>query len=398
MSRRGLSIAARLAIGAAVPVVLTSAVLGWLSVTELDRQGARQRALIGELGGASAPPSEAPGDAARDRMVLRIAGVGLLCALAGGAAGCLQGRALAHRIRPLVAASEAFVAGKPVARAADRVGDELTVLGDSIDFMTEHLATVVGRARERAQFDAEKVVTAAVQGAILPAAGELSRPGFQVAGTLRPAVPCSGDFWSYYPLDEHRTMVVVGGATGHGIDAVLVAAAAKSACDAVRTARGAAVTPADVLEAMNAAVFQQARRRQVMTCFASVVDLGRGAVVHANAGHPFAYLFRGRGEDGEFSPLTSRGNRLGEVADARYETLEVALTPGDTLIWYTDGVLECQNADGEGLGDRRFRLAIRRAMQPDAVNVRERVIGECLAFYGAIPPKDDITMVIGRVT
>ena len=98
--------------------------------------------------------------------------------------------------------------------------------------------------------------------------------------------------------------------------AVLVASAAKSACDAVRIACGAEVNPADVLAAMNAAVFQQARRRRVMTCFASVVDAKAGVVTHANAGHQFAYRVRTGGEAIRFQRLTSRG-RLDERGDAK---------------------------------------------------------------------------------
>jgi serine phosphatase RsbU (regulator of sigma subunit) len=391
MARQVFSMPARMALGAALSVAAATLLVGLLAIAGL---GALER----DLDGADQPATRAAlGAAARDRTALRVGAIGVALALVAGALAWRQGRRYGRRIHAIIGTTEAFVAGRPIERARDHGGDELGVLAGSVDFMTDHLATVVARARERAMREAELEVIRAIQGAILPATPEIERPGLQLAGALRSTSVGGGDVWSVHALDGHRTMVVIGGASGHGVEAVLVTAAAKSACDAIRTARGAATTPAEVLEAMNAAVFQHARKRQVMTCFVSIVDLERRVVVHANAGHPFAYLLRGVG-DGEFRALTSRGNRLGEVREARYETAEADLAPGDTLIWYTGGILACEGSEGEALGEKRFRAAIRRAVGPDAASWRDRVISECLLYYGAIPPKEDITMVIGRLT
>jgi serine phosphatase RsbU (regulator of sigma subunit) len=67
------------------------------------------------------------------------------------------------------------------------------------------------------------------------------------------------------------------------------------------------------------------------------------------------------------------------------------------LIWYTDGIVECENVQGEEYGEKRFRASIRRSSHLDAAEMRDSVVNDAMAFFGDMPRKDDITMVIGKV-
>jgi serine phosphatase RsbU (regulator of sigma subunit) len=408
MVRLGLGITARRILGVVVAVLGTATIAALFARAEIERLQRAERALAREelsaaeteRGGAAIEPAhDALAAAATARVTSHIAGAALLCALATCLVAWVQERALRRRIRALIRRTEDFVAGREVEPTADPGADEVALLGRSLSFMTDHLATVVSRARERARRTAEQDVAQQIQLALLPASSEMRRRGLELAGVLRPTAECSGDFWSTYALDDDRTLVVIGGASGHGVEAAMVVAAAKAACDAVRTARGAAVEVSEILEAMNAAVFQQSRRRLIMTCAAAIIDVRRRQLVHANAGHPFAYLFGpGPGGEREFRTVTSRGNKLGDVRESRYDTRSTDLAAGDTLIWYSDGILRCENEAGEVLGEKQLRAAIRRAMGGDVAAARDRIVDDCLKACGAIPPRDDITLVIARIT
>lgn len=113
----------------------------------------------------------------------------------------------------------------------------------------------------------------------------------------------------------------------------------------------------------------------------------------AGAGHNFPYLLRGN----EFATMMIRGNRLGDVRESQYEAKTIELTPGDVLIWYTDGIVECENRSGEEWGEKRFRAAAKRAGGLDSSQMRDSIVAEALDFYGDVPRKDDITMVVGRI-
>ena len=100
---------------------------------------------------------------------------------------------------------------------------------------------------------------------------------------------------------------------------------------------------------------------------------------------------------GEFGSLMIRGNRLGDDRSSRYEAKTTELVPGDVLVWYTDGIVECENDKGEEYGEKRFRASIRRAAHLEPAEIREQVVGASLQFFADRPRKDDITMVIARV-
>jgi serine phosphatase RsbU (regulator of sigma subunit) len=149
---------------------------------------------------------------------------------------------------------------------------------------------------------------------------------------------------------------------------------------------------------MNRAIFESAKRKFVMTCFASVLDPKSRTITYANAGHNFPYLYRNADGKGEFGSLMTRGNRLGDLPESKYAAKTMELLPGDLLVWYTDGIVECENEKGEEFGEKRFRSAIRRAAHLEPAEIREQVVSSSLAFFGERPRKDDITMVIARVT
>ncbi|HEY1584456.1 MAG TPA: PP2C family protein-serine/threonine phosphatase, partial [Polyangia bacterium] len=213
-----------------------------------------------------------------------------------------------------------------------------------------------------------------------------------------PASQCGGDWWTYHDLKDGKVLVVIGDVTGHGVPSAMITAAAKAACDVVRATEGDKLTVTRLLEVMNRAIFESAKRKFVMTCFASILDPKRHTITYANAGHNFPYLFRPGAVDGnDFQVLMSRGNRLGDLEESTYSEKTAPLNGNDVLVWYTDGIVECENDRGEEYGEKRFRAAIRRAAELDPVAMRESVVSAAGQFFGDRPRKDDITMVFARI-
>ena len=92
-----------------------------------------------------------------------------------------------------------------------------------------------------------------------------------------------------------------------------------------------------------------------------------------------------------------RGNRLGDDRTSKYEAKTTDLGPGDVLVWYTDGIVECESEAGEEYGEKRFRASVRKAAALDAGEMRDAIIADATTYFGAAPRKDDITMVVGRI-
>jgi serine phosphatase RsbU (regulator of sigma subunit) len=92
-----------------------------------------------------------------------------------------------------------------------------------------------------------------------------------------------------------------------------------------------------------------------------------------------------------------RGNRLGDDPTSRYEAKTTELLPGDVVVWYTDGIVECESPTGEEYGEKRFRASVRRAAALDASEMRDSIVSDANAYFGETSRKDDITLIVGRI-
>ena len=109
-----------------------------------------------------------------------------------------------------------------------------------------------------------------------------------------------------------------------------------------------------------------------MTCFASIIDLNTRTITFANAGHDFPAALRACAPPPWEAPLLAQGRRpagphvakrqpAGRCPRAHAQRAQPVAQPGDSLVWYTDGVVECESPAGEEFGDKRFRAAISSA-------------------------------------
>jgi serine phosphatase RsbU (regulator of sigma subunit) len=92
--------------------------------------------------------------------------------------------------------------------------------------------------------------------------------------------------------------------------------------------------------------------KMFVTCFLAILDPATGLVRYANAGHDMPYLRRAAGGVEE---LRARGMPLGLLPGMSYEEKEVVLQPGDTLLLYSDGLVEAHNPEREMLGFQQVR-------------------------------------------
>jgi serine phosphatase RsbU (regulator of sigma subunit) len=156
------------------------------------------------------------------------------------------------------------------------------------------------------------------------------------------------------------------------------------------------VTVSRLLEIMNQAIFEAGQRRFTMTCFAAIVDPKARTITYANAAHNFPYLFRAGDGKGEFGSLMIRGNRLGDERSSKYDSKTQTLVPGDVIVLYTDGLVECEGPSGE-YGEKRFRASVKRAAALDPTDMRDAIVADATTFYGDTTRKDDITLIVGRI-
>jgi serine phosphatase RsbU (regulator of sigma subunit) len=300
-------------------------------------------------------------------------------------------------IKQLAWKADQIARGDLEARADVDTRDEIGLLAENFNFMADQIAILLQQTAEKAKIEQELEVAKAIQETLVPSDAPVRKSTLTFAGFYQPAAQTGGDWWTWAELAGGKILVVIGDVTGHGVPSAMITAAAKAACDVARHVHNDDVTVTRLLEIMNHAIFESAQRRFVMTCFASIVDTKTRTITYANAGHNFPYLFRPGEGKGEFGSLMIRGNRLGDDPASRYEAKTTDLVAGDVLVWYTDGIVECEDANGDEYGEKRFRQSVRKAAALDAREMRDAIIAEATTYFGDVPRKDDITMVVGRI-
>jgi serine phosphatase RsbU (regulator of sigma subunit) len=324
--------------------------------------------------------------------------VGLLFVLIGTLLAIFQGLQISKPIKLLAWKADQIARGDLAARVEVRSTDEIGMLGENFNFMADQLTILLQQTAEKATMEKELEVAKTIQETLVPTHDPIDKGVFKFAGYFQPASQCGGDWWTWHEQVGDKILVVIGDVTGHGVPSAMITAGAKAACDVARRFYGDDIDPARLLEIMNSAIYQSAKRKFVMTCFASVIDINKRTITYANAGHNFPYLYRTTETGGEFGSLMIRGNRLGDLADSLYETKTTELQPGDLLVWYTDGIVECENPNGEEYGEKRFRASVRRAAALAAAEIRDAVVSDAATYFGDTVRKDDITLVLGKIS
>lgn len=335
--------------------------------------------------------------AASTRAALYTGAVGALFALIGTVLAIFQGLSISRPIKQLAWKADQIARGDLEARVDITSSDEIGTLGENFNFMADQINILLSQTAEKARIEQELEVARTIQETLVPTADPVDHGTLKFAGFYQPAAQTGGDWWTWSELVGDKVLLVIGDVTGHGVPSAMITAAAKAACDVARHVHNDDVTVTRLLEIMNHAIFESAQRRFVMTCFASIIDTKQRTITYANAGHNFPYLFRQNEGKGEFGSLMIRGNRLGDDRTSRYEAKTTELAGGDVLIWYTDGIVECENENGEEYGEKRFRASVRKSAALDAGEMRDAIVADATSFFGDTQRKDDITMIVGRI-
>jgi serine phosphatase RsbU (regulator of sigma subunit) len=182
----------------------------------------------------------------------------------------------------------------------------------------------------------------------------------------------------------------VGDATGKGVPAALVMASTRSVLRAVAQALGSS-SPGDVLARVNDSLVTDIPSNMFVTCFYAILDPKSGRLVYANAGHDLPYLY----SNGDAEQLRARGMPLGLMPGMGYEEKEITLQAGDSVLFYSDGLVEAHDPKGEMFGFPRLRELV--AEHAEERSLEEKLLEELYSFVGeGWEQEDDITLLTLR--
>jgi serine phosphatase RsbU (regulator of sigma subunit) len=248
---------------------------------------------------------------------------------------------------------------------------------------------LVQEMRERERVAQELRVARSIQQASLPK-GVPTLEGWQITPFYQPAREVGGDFYDFHFLSEGRLGMVVGDATGKGVPAALVMS---TTCGMLQLAAQAldSSSPGEVLRQVNEALLARIPLNVFVTCFYAILDPESASLRYANAGHDLPYLRHG----GYCEELRARGMPLGIMPGMSYEEGEASLKEEDSILFYSDGLVEAHNSEGEMFGFPRLRALI--AEHDEEGSLGDFLLEELYSFVGkGWEQEDDITLLTLR--
>ena len=328
-----------------------------------------------------------------------VGGLFLVIQIVAYVMGFALARSITGSIHELFTGTERVRRGDFTHRIAIRSRDQLGELAESFNSMTSSIEDLLQQKAEKERLEQELRIARNIQMSLLPQRA-LAMPGLSLAAHCEPAREVGGDYFDYFPIDDHRLGLLIADVSGKGTSAALYMAELKGLMLSLSRRH---TSPRRLLIEANQIIARHLDTRSFITITYAVVDLQARTFTYARAGHcPLIYV------PGPLSPvrepqiLTPDGMVLGLQIDdgtlfeRSLEEVSLPLGAGDLFVLYTDGITEAMNADGDCYGESRLASLAREHADLPFDELRERILREVRSFAGDTAQQDDITMLLLR--
>jgi serine phosphatase RsbU (regulator of sigma subunit)/predicted enzyme related to lactoylglutathione lyase len=221
----------------------------------------------------------------------------------------------------------------------------------------------------------------------------------QYDGLCIQARSVGGDYYDFFELGRDRVGLVIGDISGKGTAAALLMANLQAHLrNLCTTYSGRPFTPfaleqpQRLLQAVNRLFCENTSDRAFATLFFSEYDDTARRLRYANCGHLPALLLH---SDNTLERLISTSTVVGLFKEWECSVRERQLSPGDTLVFYTDGVTESFNASGEQFGEHRLATALRQHQALASAELLQSLVAQVKHFSGQ-KQHDDITLMVAK--
>jgi serine phosphatase RsbU (regulator of sigma subunit) len=250
------------------------------------------------------------------------------------------------------------------------------------------------QAQERERIEQELRVARLIQQTLLPKEVP-DLEGYKLAAYYQPAREVGGDFYDFLKLDDEHLGLVVGDVTDKGVPAAIVMATTRTM---LRASAQRLDSPGEVLKRVNDVIVRDIPPNMFITCLYAILNLESGLLRYANAGHDLPYRRRRRRSSsnnnggGGAEELRATGMPLGLLPGMSYEEKEIVLDRGDSVLFYSDGLVEAHDPERKMFGFPRLQGLV--GAHPGGATMVDFLLEELARFVGdSWEQEDDITLV-----
>lgn len=255
-----------------------------------------------------------------------------------------------------------------------------TTLAIQNDRMTQEM---VKRKRVEQEFSLARQIQRTFLPETIPAID-----GWDMNLRWRTAREVGGDFYDVFLNRKKQLSFVIADVSDKGMPAALYMTVTRTL---IRSAAQSMDSPAEVLKRVNELLEMDTQNGMFVTAIYATLDQHTGLLTYANAGHNLPLLLRS--ETGKVERLRKGAIALGVISKADYQDCRIQIDPGDSLLFYTDGVTETFSLGGEIFGEERLFQALASSNVQSAEELLEELENEINTFRQGEAPTDDMTMI-----
>jgi serine phosphatase RsbU (regulator of sigma subunit) len=230
-------------------------------------------------------------------------------------------------------------------------------------------------------------LAAQVQRLFLPS-GKSAIAGLEIAGMMEPARGIGGDYYDYFPVDEHTTQIIIADVAGKGVPAALLMSATAAA---MRLEANRDRNMLAQVGRLNTEIGAVSDPERYVTLLVAEIDVSKRRLRYVNCGHNPAILFRTA--TGTVTHLNSSCPPIGLSSEESCELAMEDLMAGDVLVFYTDGVTEAGNRLGAEFGMERLFATVRQGSSWSAEVLMMHIYNAAADFCDD-DFNDDVTIVV----
>jgi phosphoserine phosphatase RsbU/P len=251
---------------------------------------------------------------------------------------------------------------------------------------------LMGDALENERYREELKIAKQVQQRLIPSIPHYSS-NIEIAALSGGATDVGGDYYDSFKHGDGQITIVLGDVSGHGTSAAFNMAQIKGIFQSLVQFN---LSPIDFLRHANVALAKCFEKNTFLTFIIIKINEAEKTIQIARAGHCLPLFYSNK--TAEY--IESKGTGLGVVRGKDYaafiECKTISYNPGDSILLYTDGIIEASNESGELFGTDRLKNVFVNYRELKANSLLEKILHETKAFSGKTELEDDSTLLLLR--
>ena len=256
--------------------------------------------------------------------------------------------------------------------------------------LARNMIETYNRMGEQQRIHQELEFARTMQASLMPTSTPDDIDGYEVYAHNKPAKEVSGDFYDFIRIDDNRTLLVVGDASGKGVPACMIMTMTRSI---LRSICSRFISLEETLIELNDNIFKDTESSKFMTMAVALLDEKNGTVECARAGHTALLLKNRQNVVFSVNPDGPAIGLLPNEMEITFETLSLQFNKGYSLLLFSDGITEALNEMDEEYGNERL-LKIWTDLDVNGEEAAQAILNDVEEFTGDMPQFDDQTLMV----